>query len=321
MDASSAFSGAAEPRPDAPPSPASYEVGYEVGYGRPPAGRPFRPGVSGNPMGRPRRPGLGAAARQAVAAEPTQLEQALGQPVVSLAVDAAAPVPLARAVVARLTERALGDGDVAACRELLRLVAEAEAVAAERALFAAEQADARAEAQAAETAAREAEAAEAAARAQRRAHRELERLAAIAAGSVGAAELDAGAAAVVMLGGGEAEDGELVEIRQWAIEAAQTHDPDVLADEAARPLQSQPAEDALERLGVTRNYGAVASWFVAAARARAPDRTLSRAEQALLALARDDGDGDGQAVDWVARLGEVDGLQLPLPVVSGTPAT
>ena len=298
------------PQPVPEPSPAAVapdaEVGYAVGKRRPPLATRFAPGVSGNPHGRPRRTTLAAAARRRViAAEPTELERALAEPVMSMAVDASAPVSLARAVIARLTERALAYGDVAACRELVRLCAEAEALAAERALLAAEQAEVdAAAAEAAERAAREAEA-EAAEEAQRSARVDLEELADFVATQAGDDALCPDLRALKALDAVEFDD-ELnpVAVREWVAEAAVACGAAGPVAPGARPLDLTDVDDALRRLDVVDldagGWDGVSAWVVDAARARRPDWKPTRAERIVLALSALE--AGGAEPDWVERL-------------------
>ena len=292
--------------PAAGPDP---EPGYDVGYGRPPAGRPFTPGVSGNPMGRPRRPVMVAGhARRLIPAEPSELEQALAQPVFCMAVDGG-PVSLARAVVARLTERALTNGDVAACRELLRLTAEAEAVHDERALLAVEQeADREREAAAAE-AARAKRERDLRDRAQDEARNLVELVAEDAARDAGEAELENHARALKLLDAVEfnARD-KITAVKPWVAKAATAHSPRLPRGLEARPLDLADPAEALERLEILVDDEdgdlGVAGWFIDAARARTTKRRLAPGDAALLALVR----VDEADADWVDRLAAVEAM-------------
>jgi len=305
-----AYPEAAEPC--APPPPDASPV-YEIGYGRPPRRQTFRAGVSGNPMGRPRRAPSAAAAGRIVPAQPTVLEHALAEPTERLLKEGPPSVCLARALVARLTRRALEDGDVAACRELLRLVSEAEATACERARLAAERDEAEALAAEAERAAEAAAARTAKRRAQDRARGELAELAAISAGDRGEGALGyASARAFRLLDVVEAdlESGELTAVKPWLIEAARDHDPSLPRHADLRPLDLTDVRDALSRLdaGCPEN-DFVPGWVIDAALARTPDRVLTPGERAQLALVRED---PGAAPkDWAALLAAVDGSLLP----------
>jgi hypothetical protein len=279
-----------------------------VGYRSPPPARRFRPGVSGNPMGRPRRPAMAApGGGRIIPAEPTALELALGEPVICQLVDPSEPVGLARAVVARLTERALAHGDVPACRELLRLCAEAEAVAAERAALAAEADEAEARAVEAAHAAEQAAASEVLARAQADARAILEMMAQDAAEEAGEDGMDDDDRAYSLLGAVEIEDGKISAVRPWVVETAQAHDPALPRCAGHHPLDLAEPLDALRRLDIWRREetgeSALAGWFIDAARARAPKTRLDAGDEALLQRLRVE---DGEP-DWVARLARVEG--------------
>lgn len=298
------------PFPEAPPPQA-------VGYRAPPLSGRFRPGVSGNPQGRPRRAAMAAARGRAIAAEPTELERALAQPVISHLVDAAGPISLAQAVVARLTDRALNNGDVAACRELLRLCAEAEAVAAERALLAAEQAEA--EERAAQAAAREeAERARAAEEtAQNDARFALELMAEQAAFDAGEETWDDDDRALCLLDAVEMQGARRPAVKPWVVEAARARDP-ALPRGGDRPLDPAEPFDALRRLDVLtvdpNEEHRLKAWFIDAARARRPQARFAKGDEALLQLLRWEDDG---REDWPARLAAVEGRRGDDPAAAG----
>lgn len=281
-----------------------------VGFGSPPVSGRFTPGVSGNPMGRPRRVALvQPAARRLVPAEPTELELALAQPVICPIADPE-PISLARAVVARLTERALVRGDISACRELLRLTAEADATRVARALLAAE---AEEDHQAAEAAAAEARAREAehdADRAREDALDRLEDMLEIAATEAGQPGLSNDLRALVVLDAVECDSGGVTALKPWVADAARAHDPRLPRGPANRPLDLKDLDSALRRLDIERHDEAgevaLAAWFIDAARARAPDRRLPRGDEALLARVRVD--PDEVEPDWVARLAAVEAM-------------
>ena len=281
---------------------------YAVGHRRPPVQHRFRPGVSGNPMGRPRRRPPGPAGGRAVPAEPGELERALALPVTCFAADASGPVSLARAVVARLTDRALNDGDVIACRELLRLCAEAELMAAEREALAAEAAEAAEEAgRAAEAEARrltEEQAQDAGARARDT----LEALAGQAAEDAAESEMLPHQRALKLLGAAEVGGGRLTAWAPWAAEAARAHDPRLPRRGDQRPLDPADPRDAFMRLDILADDGdggdGLNAWFIDAARARRPDLALSLGDEALLQLVRLE--PDEWEPDWAARLRAVE---------------
>ena len=268
--------------------------------GRRPDGR-FRPGASGNPHGRPRRAALAsAAARRLIPVEPTELELALAEPVMCLVADATAPVPLARAVVARLTERALDGGDIAACRELLRLCAEADAVRIERDLLLAERDAEEAQAEVEEARARQAAEREARALAHRTAQLEIAALAEAAASDAGEIDLDPAARALKLLEAVDEASGDEIEgLSDWVEAAARAQDPAL--PRGARPLDPADPWGVLDRLGIAFDEDGetrLAGWFIDAARARRPDVRFEPGDEALLQWVRAEGDEDA---DWVAR--------------------
>lgn len=268
--------------------------------GRRPDGR-FRPGASGNPHGRPRRAALASAAvRRLIPVEPTELEKVLAEPVMCLVADATAPVPLARAVVARLTERALDGGDIAACRELLRLCAEADAVRIERDLLLAERDAEEAQAEVEAARARQAAEREARALANRAAQAEIAALAEAAARDAGEIDLDPAARALKLLGAADGAGADGVEgLSAWVEEAARAHDPAL--HRGAHPLDPNDPWGALERLEIVMDEDGdtrLAGWFIDAARARRPDVRFELGDEALLQWVRAEGDEDA---DWVAR--------------------
>lgn len=297
-------------------------VDFVIGYGRPPAGRPFAPGVSGNPMGRPRLSPLGQPGRRrAIPAEPTEIERALAEPVARPALadgsegeqagNSFAPVSLSRAVIARLTESALGRGDIAACRELLRLCAEAEAVNAERELlFAEREAAEREAAQAAEQAA-EKRAIKARRDAQSSAKYRLEDLVCQGAEDVGETGLESFDRALKLLDAGEIENGRLVRLKPWVVDVAREHDPRLPRAGDVRPLNLDDPRDAVNRLEIGRETPdeemVLTPWFIDAARARRPEVRFSRGDEALLQWVRREEGEDVREVDWVARLAAVEG--------------
>jgi len=270
--------------------------------GRRPDGR-FRPGHCGNPHGRPRRAALASAGRRLIPVDPTELEKALAEPVMCMAADAAAPVPLARAVVARLTERALDGGDIAACRELLRLCAEAEAVRIERDLLLAERDAGEAQAEAEAERAREAAAQEAA-------HLKLEALADEAADDAGEADLDPATRALKLLDVVEDAAADGIEgLRPWVEEIARAHDPAL--PRGARPLDPEDPWGTLDRLGIfigEDGFHRLAGWFIDAARARRPEARFEPGDEALLQLVRAEGAEDA---DWAARWAAVEAAVRP----------
>lgn len=304
---------AAAPPPQSPnssPQPAD-EPRPAVGYGHPPAGRPFAPGVSGNPLGRPRRLAMASpAARRLIPAEPTELERALAEPILCLMVDPSEPVPLARAVVARLTERAVQRGDVAACRELLRLCAEAESVACERELLAAEEEAARRRAEDEAARAAEARAREARNQAREEARAELEYRAETAARQAGEETLDDDVRALMLLDAVEIRNDLISAFKPWVVEAAQAHDPALPRLGDLRPIDLAEPFDAGERLDILQmdedGLYRLAAWFIDAARARKRKRKLTPGDEALLQVVRVDPDGGDP--DWAARLAFVEGL-------------
>jgi hypothetical protein len=291
---------AASPAPEATARPLPTDrlplQGERHGDGR------FRPGHSGNPGGRPRRaPLAGAGGRRLIPVEPTELEKVLAEPVHCFAADASGPVSLARAVVARLTERALQAGDIAACRELLRLTAEADAVRIERELLLAERETAEAQAVAEEARARDAAARQAAADEQTAARNRIECLADQAAEDAGDAALDPDVRALKLLEAVDKADPDGVEgVRPWVEAAARAHDPGL--PRGARPLDPKDPWAALNRLEVVtgdEGEARLAGWFIDAARARLPDARFEPGDEALLQWIRAE---DEAGADWVARL-------------------
>jgi hypothetical protein len=275
---------------------------YRVGRNRPPLETRWRSGVSGNPGGRPPRASLGGSgARRAVAPEPSAIEQALAEPVMYAALDAEGPVPLARAVVARLTRRALEDGDVAACRELLRLCAEADGLRVERDLIKAEREAAEAARAQAAAAAEQAKAAKAAERnVDQEAYDLLVELARDAALQAEEEEMANEVRALKLLGAVEEAEDEFIDgLRPWVIEAARAHDPAAARRRAAPDVGN--AREALEQLGILvmeRGFNRLAGWFIDAARARRPGATFAEGDEALLQLVRAEA---GEPADWQAR--------------------
>jgi hypothetical protein len=87
------------------------EAGYAVGYGKPPAGRPFRKGQSGNPRGRPRRDESLAAELLAALGERAETEDADGR---------RRKIARRRLGIARLVEK-FAAGDARATRIVLDL--------------------------------------------------------------------------------------------------------------------------------------------------------------------------------------------------------
>lgn len=104
---------------------------------RPPIGRRWRPGESGNPAGRPRRTTLPSA--------PAALERALKGRVTVQTGGRIRRLPVAEAVIERLIDLAIA-GDTAARRDLLKAQAELEEIHAERREAAREAREARARA-------------------------------------------------------------------------------------------------------------------------------------------------------------------------------
>jgi hypothetical protein len=252
--------------------------------------------------------------------EPTELERALAEPVQCPGVDASGPVSLARALVVRLTRRALDDGDVVACRELLRLCTEAAEVAAARTAIEEEQRRIDEEAQAANQ--REAER-EAARAAEAEARAALERLAEAGAAEAGEEALPREVRMVALLGLSEAADAHGIgDLQAWVTQAAIERDPDreFLLDGEDAPDNPWEALTLMEAAYESVNGGILfAPWLVDAALARRRGPPLTIGEQALLALAVTH-DGPGMGPTYREKLDKVLAGRDECEVLPHTPA-
>lgn len=92
------------------------ERGYEVGYGKPPAEHRFKAGKSGNPKGRPK----GARGFRHL------VEQALSAKVALTEEGQRKLVSVGEALMKRLVQRALVDGELRAIERLLNLAQQFE---------------------------------------------------------------------------------------------------------------------------------------------------------------------------------------------------
>ena len=251
---------------------------YQVGYRVPPQQGQWRPGQSGNPHGRPkgaRRRLPGARAKGAA----RDLERALKRRVeTGYPNEPWRDVSLTEMVINELTQQVSSRGNVAAARELLHWIAEAER--AKQARKAA--AGARAEAEAKARAEAEARAAE------EREQRDWEVITAIAWAEEDLADGADGAADAEAAGEPDRMEGLHL-------------DEDEYADYTYREVM-------LMRLGCARrsedNEFLIEPWVIEAAMTRNPDLALTRRETALLELltAR----GPGEATDTAAILARVE---------------
>ena len=90
---------------------------YEVGYGRPPKSHRFQAGTSGNPAGRPR----GARGLKA------QVKELLDERVAVTAGGRKKTISTLEAVLKRLKQKAIADGDMRALEKMLGYAAQVEA--------------------------------------------------------------------------------------------------------------------------------------------------------------------------------------------------
>ena len=90
---------------------------YEVGYGRPPKSHRFQAGTSGNPAGRPR----GARGLKA------QVKELLEERVAVTTDGRKKTISTLEAVLKRLKQKAIADGDIRALEKLLGYAAQVEA--------------------------------------------------------------------------------------------------------------------------------------------------------------------------------------------------